>query len=123
MSEKKNAPETGKTNPTTAELEKELKKLDDLQVARVKPFTKFKAVELAVCGLAVILGLLYLYADFMNLALLLPMYCAAFASVTVLRYLDTKATGGRGFVAMLPVVCWAVLTVAVIVATGAYFVQ
>lgn len=100
------------------------KQPENLHVAPgVKPFTKFKAVELAVCGLAVILGLLYLYADFMGLALLLPLYCAAFAAVTVLRYLDTRAIGGKGFAAMLPVACWAVLTVAVIVATAAYFIQ
>lgn len=120
MSEKKNL---GQEQERKAKLEKELKKLDDLQVARVKPFTKYKAVELAICGLAVLLELLYLYAGFIHLALLLPAYCIAFAAVTILRYLDTKALGLRGFVAMLPVLCWGVLTIAVLVATCAYFMQ
>ena len=91
-------------------------------VPGVKPFTRFRAIELAVCGVAVILGLLYLYADVLSLAVLLPLYCAVFAAITVLRYLDAKSLGLKGFVTMLPIICWAVLTGAVIVATGAYFV-
>ena len=90
-------------------------------VPGMKPFTKYRTIELAVCGIAVILGLLYLYADVLSLAVLLPLYCAVFAAVTVLRYLDAKALGLRGFASMLPIICWAVLTCAVIVATGAYF--
>ena len=89
----------------------------------VKPFTKYRAIELVVCGFAVVLGLLYLYADMLSLAILLPLYCLVFAAVTVLRYLDTKAVGLKGFAAMLPVFCWGFLTCAVIVATAAYFVQ
>ena len=89
----------------------------------VKPFTKYRAIELAVCGVAVVLGLLYLYADMLSLSVLLPLYCVVFAAVTALRYLDTKAVGLKGFVAMLPVFCWGFLTCAVIVATAAYFVQ
>lgn len=87
----------------------------------VKPFTRYKAIELLVCGLAVVLGLLYLYADLFGLALLLPLYCAAFLAITVLRWLDARALGLTGFAAMLPILCWAFLTGAVIVATAAYF--
>ena len=89
----------------------------------VKPFTRYRAIELAVCGAAVIFGLLYLYTEIVSLSLLMPLYCAAFAAITVLRYFDTKACGGRGFAAVLPVICWGFLTAAVIVATFAYFLQ
>lgn len=89
----------------------------------VKPFTKYRAIELIVCGAAVVLGLLYLYADMLTLAILLPLYSLFFCAIAVLRYLDTKAQGGRGFIAMLPAACWAFLAVAVIAATAAYFVQ
>jgi len=89
----------------------------------LKPFTKYRAAELIVCGVAVILGLLYLYAEIVTLAFLLPVYCAAFAAITVLRYFDAKAVGGHGFAVMLPVFCWGLLTAAVIAATAAYFMQ
>ena len=89
----------------------------------VTPFTRFKAMELIICGIAVILGLLYLYADFLSLSVLLPLYCAAFAAITVLRWLDARAAGSHGFAALLPTVCWGILTIAVIVAACAYFLQ
>ena len=94
-----------------------------LNVAGIKPFTKFRAIELAICGGAVILGLLYLYTEAVTLAWLMPIYCCAFLAITVLRYFDAKAVGSRGFAAMLPVICWGVLTAAVAVATVAYFLQ
>lgn len=126
MSEKKNANGANGANGMngTSGIPESDRESDRLNVAPgVKPFTKYKGIELAVCGFAVILGLLYLYAGFLRLGVLLPIYCAFFAAITVLRYLDTKAIGGRGFAAMLPVVCWGILTAAVIVATGAYFMQ
>lgn len=89
----------------------------------VKPFTKYRAIELIVCGAAVILGLLYLYADMLTLSILLPLYSLFFCAIALLRYLDTKELGGKGFIAMLPVACWAFLAAAVIVATVTYFVQ
>lgn len=96
---------------------------DKLNVAGVKPFTKYKLIELCVCGLAVVLGLLYLYADVLTLSILLPLYSVFFCAIAVLRYLDTRDAGLKGFAAMLPVVCWGILAAAVIVATISYFVQ
>lgn len=97
---------------------------DTLNVAPgVKPFTKYRAIELVVCGVAVVLGLLYLYADMITLSLLLPLYALFFCAIAVLRYLDTKELGLKGFVAMLPVACWAFLAAAVVIATAAYFMQ
>lgn len=89
----------------------------------VKPFTKYRVIELIVCAVAVVLGLLYLYTDIVVLELLLPLYAVFFCAIAVLRYLDTKELGMKGFVSMLPVGCWAFLAVAVIVATVTYFLQ
>ena len=48
----------------------------------VKPFTRYRAIELAVCGAAVIFGLLYLYTEIVSLSLLMPLYCAASPVIT-----------------------------------------
>ncbi len=91
-------------------------------VPNVRPFTKYRAVELAVCGVCVILGMLYLYADVLSLSVLLPVYAACFCLIPVLQYLDVKASGKTGFVNYLPPIFWGIVSVAVIVATVAYFV-
>lgn len=96
---------------------------DKFQVApNVRPFTKYRAVELAVCGVCVILGLLYLYAKALTLSVLLPVYAVCFCAIPVLQYLDVKASGKTGFVNYLPAVFWGIVSIAVIVATVAYFV-
>ncbi len=91
-------------------------------VPNVRPFTKYRAAELAVCGVCVILGLLYLYAKVLSLSVLLPMYAVCFCMIPVLQYLDVKASGKTGFVNYLPSIFWGVISVAVIVAAVAYFV-
>lgn len=91
-------------------------------VPNVRPFTKYRAVELAVCGGCVILGMLYLYAKVLSLAVLLPVYAVCFCMIPVLQYLDVKASGRTGLVNYLPAIFWGILSVAVLVATIAYFV-
>ncbi len=91
-------------------------------VPNVRPFTKYRAAELAVCGVCVILGMLYLYTKVLSLSVLLPVYAAAFCLIPVLQYLDVKASGRTGFANYLPAIFWGILSVAVIVATVAYFV-
>lgn len=95
-----------------------------LNIGNVKPFTKYRAAELILCGIAVILGLLYLYADaLIPLGVLLPVYCADFFGITVLRYLDAKETGSRGLFTALVVACWAALGIAMVIATVVYFTR
>lgn len=97
---------------------------DQLNIAQgVQPFTRYKVIELCVCALAVVLGLLYLYTDMVTLNVLLPLYSVFFCAIASLRYLDTRANGLKGFAAMLPVICWTILAIAVIAATVTYFVQ
>ncbi|MBE6711060.1 MAG: hypothetical protein E7579_08075 [Ruminococcaceae bacterium] len=91
-------------------------------VPNVRPFTKYRAVELAVCGVCVLLGVLYLYAKVLTLSVLLPVYAVCFCAIPVLQYLDIKASGRTGFVNYLPPIFWGVISVAVIVAAVAYFV-
>ena len=86
-----------------------------------KPFSKFKIVELSLCALAVVFGLVYMYTDIVPLEVLLPVFCAFFTTVPILRYIDAKKSGG-GFVALIPAMCWGLLAVCVIAATVLYFV-
>lgn len=93
-----------------------------LNVAHVKPFTKFKAIEMAVCCFAVIIGLLYLYTSLIPLGVLMPLFSAAFVTLPVLRYLDSKACGVKGTPLIITTIAWSILALAVIAATVYYFV-
>jgi len=91
-------------------------------VPNVRPFTKYRAAELAVCGFCVILGILYLYAKVLTLSVLLPVYAVCFCAIPVLQFLDVKASGRTGFVNYRPPVFWGVISIAGIIAAAAYFV-
>ena len=91
-------------------------------VPNVRPFTKFRAAELAVCGVCVILGILYLYAKVLTLSVLLPVYAICFCAIPVLQFLDVKASGRTGFVNYLPPIFWGIISIAVIIAAAVYFV-
>lgn len=88
-----------------------------------KPFTKFKFIELGVCVLAVIIGLLYLYAKVIPLAVLFPAFAVCFAAIPVLRFLDIKERGGRGFAEYLPAIAWAAMAAVTVVAMIAYYIK
>ena len=90
-------------------------------VPNVRPFTKYRAVEMAVCGVCVILGLLYLYAKVLSLSVLMPVYAVCFCAIPVLQYLDVRASGRKGFLNYIPAVFWGILSIAVLVATVIYF--
>ncbi|MGN1345843.1 MAG: hypothetical protein ACI4V1_03605 [Eubacteriales bacterium] len=92
-------------------------------VPNVRPFTKYRAAELAVCGFCVILGALYLYAHILSLSVLLPVYAVCFCALPVLQCLDVRAGGKKGFVNYLPALFWGVLALAVAAATVMYFVK
>lgn len=116
--EKKQSPET--PDPASEPMKLEGK----LNVANVKPFTKYRLIEMILCAAAVILGLLYLYADHLvPLSALLPLYCAGFFGITLLRALDAKATGSRGLFTALTIACWGALGIAMVIATAVYFTR
>ena len=100
--------------------------VDRLNVAQnVKPFTKYKVVELILCAAAVILGLLYLYTDpkLIPLSILLPVYSAVFCAIVPLRWKDLKESGLTGGFAVFTTAVWAFLALAVIAATAVYFIR
>ena len=115
--------ETKKTQ--TPPVDSGVQKLEGtLNVGNVRPFTRYRAAELILCGAAVILGLLYLYADgLVPLGVLLPLYCAGFFGISLLRLLDAKATGDRRMFTLITALCWAALGVAMVIATVVYFVR
>lgn len=86
-----------------------------------KPFTKYRAVELAVCGIAVILGILYLKTNLVSLGVLLPFYCLCFAVIPVLRWLEGKQIGSAGALHWITIACWGLLAIAMLAVTIGYF--
>ncbi len=94
---------------------------EKMNVGNIRPFTKYRAAEMVLCLAAVVMGLLYLYADVISLAVLLPSFAVGMFVITVLRAMDAKASGAKGFVGMIPVVFSAFLTVLVIAVTIIYF--
>lgn len=88
----------------------------------VKPFSRIKIVELSLCAVAVILGLVYLNTELIDLGVLLIIYSCFFVAIPILRGIDVKKNGG-GFVALLPALCWGFLSLCVIAATVAYFIM
>jgi len=96
-------------------------KTDFSVVPNVRPFTKYRAAELTVCGICVILGILYLYAKVLTLSALLPIYAVCFCAIPVLQFLDVRASGRTGFVNYLPPIFWGIISIAVIVAAVVYF--
>lgn len=100
--------------------------VDRLNVAQnVRPFTKYKVIELVLCAAAVILGLLYLYTDpkLIPLSVLLPVYSAVFCAIVPLRWKDLKASGLTGGFAVFTTAVWGFLALAVIAATAVYFIR
>lgn len=100
-------------------------KKDDLArpVTGVRPFTKYRAVEMAVCGICVILGILYLYAHILSLSVLMPIYAVCFCAIPILQYLDIRASGRRGIINYIPAIFWGIMSITVIVAAVVYFVR
>ncbi|MBE6626537.1 MAG: hypothetical protein E7628_05085 [Ruminococcaceae bacterium] len=92
-------------------------------VPGTKPFTVYKFIELGVCLVAVLVGVLYLYAKIIPLTVLFPAFAICFAAIPVLRFLDIKKRGGKGFAEYLPAFAWAVMAGIAIVALISYFIQ
>ena len=92
-------------------------------VPGTKPFTVYKFIELGVCLVAVLVGVLYLYAKIIPLTVLFPAFAICFAAIPVLRFLDIKKRGASGFAEYLPTIAWAGFATAAIIALIAYFTK
>lgn len=96
------------------------RKPDQLNMAG-RPFTRYRAAELVLCGIAVILGLLYLNTETVTLAFLLPFYCLCFIAIPILRWLEGRMLNLKGAVHWITIACWAVLAAAMVLVTIGYF--
>ena len=131
MSAKPQKPESPEERE--ARIEREAKEFADaglekdrLNIAQnTVPFTRYKAVEMILCAVAVILGLMYLYIKprVISLDILLPVYTAVFTAIVPLRRMDMKATGIKGGFAVLTLVVWGILALAVAAATAVWFIH
>lgn len=84
---------------------------------------KFRAAELIICLIAVILGIIYLNTELISLDVLLPVYAVFFTALPVLRLMEARWSGNTKFVAVLPALCYLFLALVVIAATIIYFVK
>ena len=90
----------------------------------MKPLSKFKLIELGICLLAVIFGVIYLASNGgISVGVLLIVYSVCFLLVAVMRILDTKASGASGINSYISVALWSVMAVAIIVITVLYFTK
>ncbi len=63
----------------------------------VRPvFTKYRRLEVILCLVVVLMGVLYLYTELVSLWVLLPVFLAVFTAVPILRYKDEKTRGIHG---------------------------
>ena len=105
---------------------KKIKELEEEKlnpIPGLKPFTKFKWIEMGICLFAVIIGVLYLTTGIIPLYVLLPLYFVCFAAIPVLRYIDIKKSGEKGFASYLPFFMWVLMAALVLVATILYFTK
>lgn len=96
-------------------------RIEQPSIPGVRPFTPYRAAELCLCALAVVLGLLYLYTTLLPLAVLLPLHCLILLAITLLRVREHRKRGEKGGLHWLSILGWAILTGVVIVATAVYF--
>ena len=109
--EKKNQQENGKA----AEPPKQ-------QDGNIKPFSRFKWIELGICVLAVIFGVIYLISNGgISVGVLLIVYSVCFLFVPLMRFLDIRSGGAKGVNAYISVIMWSVMAIAIIVITVLYF--
>ena len=96
------------------------RKPDQLNMAG-RPFTRYRGAELVLCGIAVILGLLYLNTETVTLAFLLPFYSLCFIAIPILRWLEGRMLNLKGAVHWITIACWTALAAAMVLVTVGYF--
>jgi hypothetical protein len=104
--------------------EKEREAAPSKQTEGMKPFSKYKWIELGICLAAVIFGVIYLISNGgISVGTLLIVYSVCFLFVPVMRFLDMKTGGVKGASSYVSVIMWSVMAVAIIVITVLYFTQ
>ncbi len=85
--------------------------------------TKFRMFSLAVAALAVGLGGIYLWQGEATLLFVLPLLAVCFWLICLLRFLEIRAAGGTGIIALLPAVAIGLVAAAATFAALFYFVM
>ena len=95
---------------------------EKLNVANVEPFSKYRIAEMAICLIAVAVGLVYLYAPtLIPMKILLPVFAACLIAVAVLRFIGLKNSGTKKALSYFLAVLLAVVAAAVSIVTLLYF--
>lgn len=87
----------------------------------MKPiFTKYRAAELCICIVALLVGCLYLWAHILSLDVVLPILFFCFAAVPICRFAEGKAAGLSGMALWLPVLVMGLVAAIVLIAWITY---
>ncbi len=86
-------------------------------------FTIYRAIELVLCLLVVLVGVLYLKWRALPLGLVLPVYIVTFVAIPILRYFDGRKRGVQGTAQWLTVGIASLPAIALIVALVVYAAQ
>lgn len=83
-------------------------------------FSRYRAAEMGICLLAVILGLLYRFTGWISMGTVLVSFTVGFACCLILRILEKRRLGQR--VHWFGIVFGAIFTLITLTATILYFV-
>ena len=85
--------------------------------------SKYKTAELILCGVCVIVGVLYIYAKIIPLAVILPFFAASFTLLSIFAFMNLRKNRDRNFASYIPAICRALLSLLIIAATVIYFLK
>lgn len=94
-----------------------------LFITRQKEQSKYKTAELILCGVCVIVGVLYIYAKIVPLAVILPFFAASFTLLSIFAFMNLRKNRDRNFASYIPAICRALLSLLIIAATVIYFLK
>ena len=73
--------------------------------------------------LLLVLGLIYLNTDLIPTSVLLPIYAVFFTALPILRIIEARKNGAKGWISVLPAIFYLLIAFVVIAATVVYFVK
>lgn len=82
---------------------------------------RYKIWSVLLAGIAACCGLLYLYADSVSLGLVLPCMAGCFIGISVISFLEARASGFRGFAALLPSLAAALVALSALIGWLVYW--
>ena len=85
--------------------------------------SKYKTAELILCGVCVIVGVLYIYAKIIPLAVILPFFAASFTVLSIFAVMNLRKSRDRNFASYISVICRALLSLLIIAANVIYFLK